>query len=387
MTVDEYRNLIREDLTFHSDAPYDADSDTQIHRWYLVPESNSLAMIHKIMDDIEVKQFAFVMDPFCGSGTVALECVQRGATFIGGDYLADAVIGTMAKLLATHLQEEEFDVITVSLLEKIEWFLFNEPSESLKMSISEVLYNLLEKTQNLIVEMDMSPACQYALLSALYGAVKRMARTGKNPLFSWKSDLEAAFQCIREDLRYTGLRTWSTQWALHCSDSTKVSWNSLLADAGVHPPARGLLLTSPTFVKTSQDRSGIAGLSNCLARRILAETSLLNRYTDTDVSDITAIDNAIANMPLAIHSHMKTLGCVLNWFGRIADKPSLAIVENENARVDGGVVEVDLYIGYLAEKLGFSPEQIRVTHYVASPGVATYDQTDLRGSLIYLNWS
>lgn len=386
--IDVYRNLIQEDLEFDLVAPYSPDPNTPIHRWYLIPESTSLEWAQRLMHETAVSDYAFVMDPFCGSGTVALQCMCNNANFIGGEWLADAIVGTLAKIMSDQLTYGEFRHYAKVLLDLAEQRCYvTRPTARTEPSLPGNLLELVTEAQNFVLASQASLPCQYGILSAIYKSFRKTTSLGGAGLEQWKRRFATALRHITEDLEGPRPKPRSMRWALHYGDSTQADWCSMLADIGIGPSKeKGLLLTSPTFVQSSQDRGEQARFCNSLAANALADAYKLHRHTKENSVDLTAaeVNGIIKHMPPAVQGHLRTLVSVLTSFRQLAEKSSLAIIESENPQFGEEVIEVDLYICLLAELLHFSPVRIRVIHYIVNPGTIDYTSSNKRGSLIYL---
>ena len=124
-SIMQYRDLIYEDLKFNKSVPYNANPQTPIHRWFLLPESSSLEWAKVILSEAGIKQFDYVLDPFCGSGTVGLQSILFDVNFIGGDRLSDVLVGAMAKLGHKIIEKQNMTIFFEELTSYIEFICNN----------------------------------------------------------------------------------------------------------------------------------------------------------------------------------------------------------------------------------------------------------------------
>ena len=94
------------DLDYHRRIPYSSDTTCPIHRWYLINESQSIYQAKDIFLELGIAPGDLVIDPFSGSGTIALQSSSAGADFLGYERLAACVVGSRAKLAARYIHPD-----------------------------------------------------------------------------------------------------------------------------------------------------------------------------------------------------------------------------------------------------------------------------------------
>jgi hypothetical protein len=374
--------LIEEDLSFHNIAPYIANPNTPIHRWLLIPESCSLEwaklLIEEAGDGIE-----YVIDPFCGSGTVALQCDLNGINYIGGDYLADMTIATLAKIHWHEISQQDFVSQTKKLSELIDKIQMTDPNNIGKLHQHEMKSYLVGQIHKYVLESQQSLPCKYTLLTAIYSAIR--STNENDDVANWYGNLRRILGEISEDLGNSLRRPARSKRVIYYGDSRFANWPSLMSNMQIlRDKGKGLLLTSPTYVSSSQRRDKLTEDCNLLASTALERMPEIPKYPSRNNSRYSTIDGIVNKAPKEAHNFLKTVAQILHNFRELSIVSSQVIIENENPQVEQMVIENDLYICSIASQLGFVPTKIRVTHYVETPGFITYTTNLKRGSLIYL---
>jgi len=379
MASDNYRKLLREALDIHSRAPYRASRKTPIHRWFLIPESSSLALIDAMLEKVgvDIGEYAFIFDPFSGSGTTALYSTLSGINFLGGDKLADLVMATMAKSKANSASTQEIMAGEYTIKRYIQQH----------VRLNNV-FVVARRVQNLIINLGVSLATKFILLALVYSSLRETSGSAE-PLSSFENNFFSSLKMATEDLSKVNLPA-SVQSAIYCGDCCCVDFGQMLLDMQDEQdfPA-GILMTSPTFVVTSQVLNRETLYSHLLATDALTEFNLLRKYEKHPLSlrdiDFSSADNYVSSQPEPVRDVLYALACALLGFRQITHSPSLAIIEFENAFFGTRLIELDLMICHLAHLLGFMPYAIYVTHYLDEVlQTPVYYRTRKRGGFVVL---
>ena len=372
--IDTWRSLIKEDLIFANQASYFAKSETPIHRWYLIPESCSLEWAKLLLDE-SANDVDYVVDPYCGSGTIALGCSLKGKSFIGGDILADMVIATLAKYNWREISPEILSSIFSELMNESR----NKNTNLLGLN---QIYEWGRQAQELIINSKVSIFVKYAFLTAIYKSIRSTQRPKYQSLMK---NLENNINEMSRDLANRSGISSDHKIAIYYGNSSSSSWYKLMDDIGIPIKKRkGLLITSPTFINTSQDRGSHARICCSLAQLAIQQLNISQFFPTSNHNRYSQKNDYLPNLPSQVKKYIYSLVEILYNFKQISVESSVAIIENENPQIGNEIFEVDLLICLLAKQFGYSPRAIRVTHYVDSPGKITYSNSNRRGSLIYL---
>lgn len=76
---------------------YQLSKNEALHSWLKYKEGFSADLVNTLLDDMEVSQGDYIMDPFMGSGTTALVCQMRGINSIGYDIMPISIVSINAK--------------------------------------------------------------------------------------------------------------------------------------------------------------------------------------------------------------------------------------------------------------------------------------------------
>ena len=379
-SLGKYRDLLIEDLEFHISKPYFVSKTTPVHRWYLIPESCSLEWAKYLLNE-SAPDINFVIDPFCGSGTVALQSKISQKKYIGGDILGDMVLATLLKMNWYKIPLSEFQKSSPKLLQQIYKLNFLPTMENSGLSKRVVTIELLTEIQDFIMNILESPFCKYAWLLSIYNSTRAIA--DENNFVVWFETLRTSIQNIEEDIIAQSAQ-YDIEGALFWGDSRFVNWKTLCTEIHINPIVdKGLLIVTPTFVNTSQRKDRLANICNLLSSKVLETVPEIN--IKKNYGNALSIINDYNDIPNEVQSYINCVANILQKFQNISVSDSIAIIENENPEVNGNVIETDLYICEVAKKLGFKPEKILVTHYVIDPGNISHSVRSLkRGSLIFL---
>lgn len=375
-----YRKLISQDLTFHIDAPYNASLEEPIHRWLLIPESPSTKWAKRLINDFG-KSCSFIFDPFVGSGTVALESARHNLPFIGADILPDLVISTIAKLSAPFI-----DLPNLYVLKRVtEHYIATHESCFLNLEVTNPTFVwFLKNLQLEILNCNVSETCKIAFLTVIYRSLRYSQLNTK--FLQWKNIFLVGLKQVFTDLEYAAIHTKHSDWCVCLGDSRTIDWQSVLNSISIHNPQPALMITSCTYINTSQSKNRLALLSSELGT-IAGQTLGLSPKCPTiaSIAPYGVLFNLKdTSLPFAVLEYLESISRVLTFFRSICTTPSWVILENENPFLNGHPIEVDLLICKIADDLGFNVHRILLTHYLDMPGKLSTIPTLRRGSLIQL---
>jgi D-amino-acid oxidase len=379
-----------------SDAPlyferngYSPRPETPIHRWFTIPESSDLAQIRAELDDLGAAEADLVIDPFAGSGTVGLAAQQVGLPFLGMDLLATCVIGSSGKLRAGLIESHHLVAARRVVDDLAYGWLFDNGSLYQIRGDTTTLPNLICELALTVREAIGNDDVTLAILSGWFGALSE--RHDRELV----ARLSHALRMAEED----------TADPIAPDVRSRIEWsNSLVSSWGNPWPSRSrqraIMLTSPTHLKTAQDKSVFAEQLEAAAVSVLRalgrrrpHPAFHPEHADRRVR--AAVDHLAAiESPDRVRAYLFEVATILRKFHSIAAVGSRVLIECDNAKTDfGAVVEADLLIAQIAEELGYRVSEIPITHYVreyvqadgqAVKEAPIFQPTDLRGSFIYL---
>lgn len=354
------------DLSYHSRIPYAADSTTPIHRWYLINESQALTQIQDLFRELHVDTSDLVIDPFAGSGAVALQSLLTGIRFLGIEILATCVIATRAKLMAGHIDPQEFEEHCRSILNTI-YFGHN------KLDASDSADRGLDKIQQAVLNHHAIKPATWILLATLYSAASGLGDnaieglTARHLLTSFGRKLSEVVWDVRH---FHQSRPPTADQKVLWASSTDLDWDFTV---GSQTPKRIVLITSLPFPKTSQNCNPTAHVLELAARQALQQ-----------LGEIPPITANPATHPSPVVPYLDLVKTVLRQLRALGAEETVAVLECECLSMEDPESMLDWKVCEAAAELGFEPGIIRVTHFVSEAGTACDTPTDTRGSLVYL---
>jgi len=385
MCLDKYRKIIRYALNLHKEAPFTPSSDVPIHRWFLIPEASSLRLIDVMLREagVVLDQYNFIFDPFSGSGTTALYSMLHGINFVGGDKLADLTVSTIVKSIANNVAIQDVILGARIIMQRLQRY-----GELLDSLYDDASFAIAQQIQNIVLNISASLSTKLVLLLPIYSSL-RMTPLHTTTSTAFLHEYSFFLNMVIEDLMNSSYLTSPIQTAIYCGDCCATNFTQMMLDTQNQQNApSGILITSPTFVSTSQIVNGRTAYSHWLAAAALSEFNMLSRYRSTfrqfDVR--SSIGNYISSQHKAVREFLYALACVLAEFQQFTHAPSLAIIEFENSHPGKELLELDLMICQLASLMDFSPRFILVTHYLDdAPNVPVYYATEKRGGFVVLD--
>lgn len=377
MALKDFRPFIEMDLMYYKRLSYSADPKTPIHNWFLINESSSLEQVGDLLNELHFQEYDLVIDPFCGSGTVGLQCTLNDQNFLGFEILGTCVIGSRAKLNSL-------------LVDKASWKMHEKQVRSLLTDILNQWQNIpwdLKRSVNLlqraIINHTPSPLI-YLFLASIYSAAFIALKSKIADNESFLSNIQTKLERVTEDLESVHWVQKASWQEVIWANSSHIDWKAFFEKENIPTPSKLLMVTSPNHVNSSRDRSKSISMLNDLAQQaldVLGDTSL---QSTQDISTLRLKNIEITAHP-RIYSYLCDIQDLINNFYRISSPGSKIVIECENAMINNTLFEADLFICALAVENGLDVDKIRVTHYVNSPGSITNVPNSLRGSLVYLS--
>src|SRR3989304_1710181 len=99
MEYEEFRKTLKveERLEWKEIATFVPNKRLPIYNWFYYKEGFSKELVEKLIEMFGIKENNTVLDPFCGSGTTVVACIQNGVNAIGFDVLPTAVFASQVK--------------------------------------------------------------------------------------------------------------------------------------------------------------------------------------------------------------------------------------------------------------------------------------------------
>lgn len=203
-----------------------ADRSENLHRLFMYPAmmvpATQYAVIQAVADTLP--QGAWVMDPFMGSGTSLMSCMEFGFNVYGQDINPFAVILTQAKV-------EEYDIVLLkAVCQKVVNQIFQDADETVDVSFTNI-----DKWFNKDVQIDLSrirraiqSVEQQPIRRFLWVIMSEVIRTGSN-------DRTSTFKLHRrseEDIekRNVNVTKEFSTLVLRGIEDIEVYWNKVVSE-------------------------------------------------------------------------------------------------------------------------------------------------------------
>jgi hypothetical protein len=339
------------DLDYHRRVPYVPDASCPIHRWYLINESQSICQARDIFLELGIAPGDLVIDPFSGSGTIALQSSFAGVDFLGYERLAACVVGSRAKLAARHIRPDTM----------VGWVKTQNRCNQSHTALEEfgrLHQAILQDCNN--PEGWVLAACLYSSMYVLGSSATALELHQRFAHNVYEASYDISQVSFQADLCEMQRVIWGS--------GTDVDWQ-LASDRAYR---RVFLITSPPFPLTSQNDTKVWRICESAAQNLLSqrgETPVGYNITPSITSNDLYFDltKAVLHQLRAFRAELvAVLEC---------ECPVVKCTPSEN---------LDSRVCRMAATLGFGCK-VRITHYVESPGVICQNETSIRGSLIYLN--
>ena len=410
-----FQPLMEEDLCLGRMVSYVGNKKVPFLRLYRYKEAFSTALVDHFLDRFSATADDHVFDPFAGLGTTLFTAMMRGIPSIGIDRLPVAAFAANAlpKFLTL------YPGALLETFKRLQTEVTNYPPAPVALDVpimsvafDEDVLHRLRQWKSAIESLDCALRDPFKLLffsileetgyTAKDGQFLRMRR---NKIPAWPDDaLCRKVEEAEQDLAMAGLywpdlaesKPILPQMAL--GDTRALDADSVLWD-----PAPTILITSPPYAnRYDYTRSYCLELCFDFVRNFQELRALRHSILRSHIESKTALDE-YPNHP-ALSEVLKALGCkrlnnpriphmltayfidmeksIEQWAKILAPGSHVALVV-DNVRFEGEMIPVDLVLCELAERHGFSNEEVIVARYKgnSSQQMGKYGRVPVRESI------
>lgn len=420
----EYEILHRDRPDLRAAVTFVPNKKAGIHRWYKYTQGYSGALVHTLLEELQVTAPATVLDPFCGCGTTNVVCRQVGLNSVGVEISPLMVWVAEAKCRSWKIRALESAVNSLELpapsacsTDGLEESVFADYlSQAYSHGILAQLWTFMQRMRNL--PDDYREFLQLGVLGIMED-VSQVRKHGSHYRFMLKTEsiglqkLNTQIIDPNTDIRPHLVARLSEMLADLVSGDFRVA--KRLKTKIVTADARDLLvdsdsidavITSPPYLNRNnyiaQQKAELAMMSLVGTKsqyRKLVQSTLRShveaRFDDSEarssIPDVAKILRALelttnnnAKIPHMIAGYFDDMTAVLTELFRVMKKGAKAAFVVGNSRWGGVVVPVDHLLLRLAEQIGFTGEQIMVTrHKGNSPQqMRQYGRIPVRESIV-----
>lgn len=349
---------LKEKLDYGDLATFVPNKKLPVYNWFYYKEGFSAELVFKLIERFSLKPGNWVLDPFCGIGTTMLTCKQLGINSIGYDVLPVAVFAAKVKLRDYSIQELKKAVKELLKLK------FKLPKISIKIPIIRRVFSIytlqdivffkenIAKIKDKVIRnflllglMNASMKCSYAWKD---GAVIKIKKRHVAPL---RLMLRRQLYRMIKDLE--NFHTTKARALVDWGDARRLKIEDSSIDSIITSPP---YLNKIEYTKVYTIEEWILGekekppLRSCIG--------LSEKLLEEDFSEVESIVEK--NLPLAAKAYFKDMFLAIKEMYRVCkEKAKIAIVVGNGCFPDR-VVESDIILSKLAEKVGFKVKEILV---------------------------
>ncbi|MBI5060787.1 MAG: DNA adenine methylase [Candidatus Aenigmarchaeota archaeon] len=377
--LEKYRRMLHDRGEWGELATFVPNKREPVYNWLYYKEGFSRELVFKLLELFDAKKDQTVLDPFCGSGTVLLASKQLGLRAIGYDVLPITLLASYAKTrnydieklrkAAEILMKERFEKPVIREIPPIVKKAFS------KYALDDVLF-FKEKISSM--EEDM----QYFLLIALVRAAMMVS-------YAWKDG--AVIKTRKKHsppLRFMLQRTISRM--LKELEQIKLSQSEIIVEQcdarrmNLPENSVDIIITSPPYLnnidytKVYAIENFIVSRARLVAKPAVRSQAQANAYIGLDEEyDYLVTDIEPLQLPQSAKPYFTDMNIVLEQMHRMCRRGAKVAIIVGNGFVEEQIVDVDIMLAYLAEKLGFAVKNV----FVLNKRFALTNRTEKKGVL------
>jgi DNA modification methylase len=378
MSYEEFRQRIShkvvERLEWQQLATFVPNKKTPVFNWFYYKEGFAKELVEKLLDMFQIDG-GTVLDPFCGSGTTLLAAKQRGLSALGFDVLPISVFAARVKsmnyddVFLSRLKDNADQILHARFAENRADFPALMKRAFSKYGLSDIallrrqIGGLDKETREFFTLALITAAvrCSYARKD---GSVIKFSRRPVPPL---RKMFQQVVKKMIKDIEKSP-RT-NAPAVVDFGDARRLPLDGESVDA---------VITSPPYLNNI-DYTKVYAIEEFF---IYGEAQPgIRAYIGMNAKESDFLSEM--DLPLQARLYFDDMNSVLSEMHRVLRSGGHAAIVVGNGYVDG-VIESDLILAYLAEKLGFSVENIFVLNKRFALENRTTQKGVLRESLIIL---
>ncbi len=361
-------------------ATFIPNKDLPIHRWFYFKEGFSRDLVKLLCLEFSINDEKIVLDPFVGSGTTPLTCMELGIRSIGVDASPLAVMIASAKTriyspedLANTLKELlSSDCIDFSGIDNLSTLTRHAfPPETLKLIMC--LKNRINSLKNTDHRLFFTLCLMNSAMRSSYvekdGSVikivkKRLPRL--LPLFK-----KIASEMIN-DVREVKFKAGPSE--IYLGDARRLEW---IPDESIDS-----IITSPPYLNKIEYTEVYAVELDLFTHTRV--TDLVRSYIGMTPRERASLMIEVGDLPDSAVAYLKDMEESLREMYRVLKMNGRAAIVVAGGVYPDRVVETDLLIAEMAEKIGFTVDKIRVINKRVATTGRIRRIGEARESIVYL---
>ena len=351
---------IKEKVEFGRLATFIPNKQLPVYNWFYFKEGFSKELVFKLVDMFNLKGGDWLLDPFCGCGTTNLACKQLGINSIGFDTLPVSIFVSKVKTTDYEISQlkksvKEFLKIKfrkpyVNVSNNVKCAFSRFVLEDIIIFMDEIMKIKDNDTRNFLLLglINSAMKCSYAFKD---GGVIKLKTKSVPPL---RDMLRRQLYKMIHDLEHFETKPCSA--IIDYCDARKLKLDDNSVDA---------IITSPPYLnKIEYTRIYEIEQELFLPKEktigIRSFIGLREKNLEKDFSEIDIFFDSPDNTPLTAKAYIEDMLQVIKEMYRVCKPGAKVAVVVGNACFPTGVVDVDVILSNIAEKIGFHASQILV---------------------------
>lgn len=365
---DSLAGKIEEKLEWKNLATFVPNKRLPVYRWFYYKEGFAKDMVDKIIEMFEIKKNGMVLDPFCGSGTTLLACKQRSINSVGYDVLPVSVFASKVKtsdydverLLSDLKKITKTSFVRFEIKEKFPSLFYKAFSKYALEDIAFIRKKILDvEPENrgffVLALINSSLKCSFARKD---GSAIKIRRCPVAPLRKMFGRVAAN---MIKDVKKCGKN--SADVVAELNDSRSIPLEDGSVDA---------VITSPPYLNQI-DYTKVYSIEDFFLHG--EPVPGIRAYIGLRPAESIFLDEI--DLPVQARLYFEDMDSVLKEMHRVLKNGGRTAIIVGNGYA-GKVIESDIILAYLAEKIGFFVEKI----YVLNKRFALEERTIKKGVLM-----
>jgi len=341
-------------------ATFVPNKDLPVYNWFYYKEGFSRDLVSRLIERFKIEKGQTVLDPFCGSGTTLLACREAGINSVGFDVHPVAIFA--ARVKTGRYEAGELKDVAKSLL-KIR---FQRPEIDIRSHIVRGAFNIhtLEDVlffRNEIMAMEDAGIRDFFILALMNVAIKcsyawkdgAVIKMRKHPVPPLRDILRRQlFRMIGDCGRFPKTKALCEA---EIGDARRMKLKDNSIDAVItSPPYLNKIEYTKVYSIEEElffEKKGVPSLRSYIGSeddRVIDEENKIESIIDAN------------DLPLPAKAYFNDMYEAIKELQRVCKNPAKVGIVVGNGCFPTGVVESDIILSKIAEKLGFDAQEILV---------------------------
>ncbi|MFH1631363.1 MAG: DNA methyltransferase [Candidatus Aenigmatarchaeota archaeon] len=371
--------FLEEKLDWAELATFTPNKNDPVYNWFYYKEGFAKELVLKMIEMFGIKNDNKILDPFCGSGTTLLACKQLGINSIGLDVLPISVFASEVKTRNYNseiLHENARNILSQRFVRKI--VIINP---FMKRMFSPYAREDIIFFKEKLHEVRDLPTKNFLLLGLIKAAmrVSWVWKDGGVLKIKKQNSSRVPLRKMYKNVLKSMIRGTEEFQSKPCN--TEVAQGDARNLRQFEDSTFDAVITSPPYLNNI-DYTKVYTIENWFINDIIKQEPPLRSHIGLDKDTIEFMEDF--EIPASARAYFCDMNQSLQEIYRVCkDNANIGLVVG-NAYLDNEVIESDIILAYLAEKIGFKIEKILVLNKRAALVNRTEKVGTLRESLVWI---